>query len=103
MNERKFSSGVEKPSLTEEGERELGQAEIEELSQDMGDYVARLKERLKEIEAELKNSSLSPKERSDKESERAYLEEQIGGLGEFVADIESGEATSITIKPAKKE
>lgn len=36
-------------------------------------------------------------------AELEFIEEQADGLGEFIDDIQEGEAESVTIKPVKKD
>ena len=85
----------------EESEKILNPEEIEELGEDMSEYVNGLKIRIDEIEQELKDEKLDKDKKAELEAELEELKEQHKGLKEMADNIESGDFEEITEKPIK--
>lgn len=86
----------------EKKEKVLGPEEVEELGDDMGQYVTGLKESIEEIkkELEIRADDERAKELREKLEE---LEEQYEGLKDFVGAIESDDFEEITETEIKEE
>jgi len=103
MNFEKFPKEKSEDSkeTLESEEKILNREEIEELGEDMSEYVKGLKVRIDEIEEELKDEKLDEDKKAELEIELEDLKEQYEGLKEMADDIESGDFEEITEKPIK--
>ncbi len=91
-------SSEKTPERVPEKEREekiLAPEEIEQLGQEMHEYIKGLRERINEIKKELETET-DKERKAQLEEELEDLQEQCDGLTEFADDIESGDYEEIT-------
>lgn len=83
-------------------ERVLNPEEIEELGDEMGQYVVGLKEKIDEIKEELR-IRVDDERAKELKAELEELEQEYEGLKDFADAIEAGDFEEITEKDYKGE